>query len=134
MDIWYEEKSLFSIRIKNRFFKEKSNDLNIDFILNFGKYIKKKAWSKENFEETLEDIPLSEYYVLLLDECCTTGIPVAFTSFNGNYYAHLNGEPKYIRISSLRKILSNKNKLHLLQKLNVTLQTKSFYVVQLTRS
>ena len=62
-----KERTLFSIRIKNRIFKENSNDLNIDFILHFGRYIKKKAWSKENFEETIKDIDLDVYHVLLLD-------------------------------------------------------------------
>ena len=100
-------------------FKEGSNDLNIDFILNFEHYIKKKAWSKENFDETLNDISLSEYYVLLLDDIDTVDIPVAFTIKNGKFYAHLNNNPKCIKISNLQKILMDKEKLQSLKTLNV---------------
>ena len=44
-----KERSFFGIRIKNRMFKERSNDLNADVILNFGHVIKKKAWIREKY-------------------------------------------------------------------------------------
>ena len=93
--------------------------MNIDFILNFGRYIKKKAWSKENFDQTLNDISLSAYYVLLLDDTDTVGILVAFTIMNRKFYAYLNNDPKYIKISNLQKILMDKEKLESLKKFNV---------------
>ena len=49
----------------------------------------------------------------------TVGIPVAFTMVNDNYYVYINGEPKYIRISNLKKLLLNDEKLNTMKKLNV---------------
>ena len=114
-----KEKTLLSIRIKNRMFKEKSLDLNIDFILNFGQYIKKKAWSRKDFEKALKDVDLSVYYILLLDENDTVGIPIAFTYSNGHFYAYINNETKYIKIVNLQKLLMDEEKINTLKKINV---------------
>ena len=58
------EKNLFSIRMVNKMFKEKSNEFNIDFIINFGNIIRKKAWSRPDFESVIPNLDLSKYYFL----------------------------------------------------------------------
>ena len=114
-----KETRLFSIRSKNRMFKERSYDLHPDFILNFGKIIKKRAWNKKDFESTLDYIDLLKYYFLAIDDECTRGIPVCFTYINNNYYVYLNNETKYIKIEKLVKILNDQNKLNSMKIINV---------------
>ena len=103
------EKKLFLIRMTNRMFKEKSYELNIDFILHFGNNIKKKAWSKENFELAISDLNLEKYYFLELDDKGTYGIPVAFCVWNDNYYVCINNQHQYMGAKKFFKQLKEKS-------------------------
>ena len=105
-----KETKLFSIRNKNRMFKEGSYDLCTDFILNFGQVIRKKAWDIEDFESTLMDVDISKYYILALDDKCTYGLPICFTFIEGNYYVYFNHDPKYFTIKYMQKMLKDKEK------------------------
>ena len=98
------EKKLFSTRMINKMFKEKSNEFNIDFILNFGNIIRKKAWSRPDFESVIPNLDLSKYYFLSLDEENTYGIPVSFCVWNDNYYVYINHSYQCIGI---KRFLSN---------------------------
>ena len=100
-------------------FKERSYDLNIDFILNFGQIIRKRAWDTEDFESTLKDIDLLKYYILALDDKCTYGIPVCFTYIDGKYYAYINHDPKYIKIKKLQTILKDEKQVLELKSTNI---------------
>ena len=114
-----KETRLFSIKSQNRMFKEKSYDLHPDFILNFGNFIRKKAWNKKDFDKTLEDLELSKYYFLTMDDENSYGIPICFTVVNDNYYAYLNKETKYVKIDKLQKILNDKDKTDKMKKINI---------------
>ena len=100
------EKKLCSIRMINRMFKEKSNEMNIDFILNFGNNIKKKAWMRNDFETVIPNLNLEKYYFLEIDDDGIQGIPAAFCVWNDNYYICINNQHQYMGV---KKFLSKIN-------------------------
>ena len=81
--------------------------------------IRKQAWNKKDFHKTLEDIELSKYYFLTLDDANSHGIPVCFTIVNGVHYAYLNNELKFIKIDKLQNILNDKDKIGNMKTINI---------------
>ena len=114
-----KETRLFSIRNKNRMFKERSNDLCPDFILNFEQVIRRKAWDTDNFESSLMDIDISKYYILALDDKCTYGVPICFTFIDRNFYVYLNHESKYFKIKKMQSILKDKTNIDKIKTTNI---------------
>ena len=101
-------RKLFSIRMVNKMFKENSTEFNCDFLLNFGNIIKYQAWIKEGFEEMAVALRDDKYYILALDNQCSSGVPVAFYFEKGRLKVVINNN-QVLLFSKFKKKMLNKD-------------------------